>query len=262
MEQQIVKEDLHNRSRGHGAMMDGHARQAPHLSHVYLNDAGQKLRWLQGRIRWNLRALDQRDAEIIQNEEEWERIREKERQREPEWKRLDDEARSYWSGERTRPPPVPVHQPTQRVEVDESDIADFDIEAEKIQRQVAESARLEAEALRIQAMEDEAMDRDDAPSWEEEYGNALEEDPDFTAPVQQYLALNLEDKQSSPQVGPTFDELAASLLAEAEDGDQTAKPGLFVKDEYDSGSDNDASGSVELSEDQASKVGNGWMRDA
>ena len=87
------------------------------------------------------------------------------------------------------------------------------------------------------------QENDDGQMWEDEYGAALEEDPDFTAGTKQYSLLKLDDKEAAPQSGHDFDDLAAILLAD--DNEQSGSGALFGKADSDSGSDNDASGSAE-----------------
>lgn len=255
MEQQIIREDLHHQGKGPSNSLNRLTRQASRMSNHHLNDAGQKLRYLQGRIRWLDRAADRRDKEIQQNEEEWEQIREKEREREPEWKRLDKQARAYWAGDRS----VYIAEdevdrtPEMMKEVQPQD--EFDIAAVKIQLDVEENARQAAAALRIQKLEDEQMqqeeeeeEEDDVPSWEDEYGTALEEEAGFTAPTRQVSMLNLEDRvlPAHGEQADDFDALATALL---DKGDQaSAETALFARPSDDSVSENDASGSAEGAE--------------
>ena len=144
-----------------------------------------------------------------QNEDAWEAIRDKAARREPEWRRLDAEARSHWSAPVQAPPAGRPRQIQQTRNVD----MELDLDHQPARHQTEADVRIGDAAPELQAMsssqaqaeqsqETQRAETQDDEEWEVEYGKAFEEDPDFLAPATRGVsALQLGDTEADV-VGP------------------------------------------------------------
>ena len=180
--------------------------------HRSLDDATNKLRFLKGRITGSSRIIDQKTHELQQNEDAWETIRDKAARREPEWRRLDAEARNHWSAP-VQAPPAARPQVAQNTEMEldldrqparhqaETGTHIWD-DAQAPASQMASASQVQAEEPQ-QTQQAETQEDED---WEVEYGKAFEEDPDFLAPATQGV--------SALQLGDSADDAAAPVEAQ------------------------------------------------